>query len=161
MIDRCYPLWGFSDSATGYRSGTWSTVGPCSDARTSYEAKVMAAFKDDQTKSLQYMDDMIGGWKDALAAATPVPQPGQIKIASATYGGNCGVAEGNATAHIRAYCDATTNCTYAVNTRDLGDPAYGCGKEYRVDYTCVGVPGTKTVTLAKEADGKGVQLSCK
>jgi hypothetical protein len=45
------------------------------------------------------------------------------QIVEATYGGNCGVARGNATAHVAGACNGKPNCNYQISYQKLGDPA--------------------------------------
>ena len=75
-----------------------------------------------------------------------------IRIVEATYGGNCaGVAKGNVTKFIASTCDGTDLCKYRVYYKDMGgDPAAGCRKAFRVNYTCG--KNTKPETCALEAE---------
>ncbi len=85
-----------------------------------------------------------------------------INVISATYGGNCGVRRGNATSHIARHCNGRLTCQYTVNYRVIGDPAYGCEKDYIVKYRC-GRSGIRTATLLPEAGwgNKSVTLRCR
>ena len=84
---------------------------------------------------------------------------GVIKIESATYGANCGVAKGNVTAHIAKQCDGKTKCRYVVNHKIIGDPAYGCAKTYIVRYRCGNNPRVFDRALSAEA-GWGIRRCC-
>ncbi|ABD04767.1 hypothetical protein RPB_0055 [Rhodopseudomonas palustris HaA2] len=64
------------------------------------------------------------------------PDQKVVRVVSATYGANCGVAPGNATRQIAASCNGRRSCSYAVSYKILGDPAYGCKKDFRVRYFC-------------------------
>ncbi|MCF8040147.1 MAG: PKD domain-containing protein [Desulfohalobiaceae bacterium] len=87
---------------------------------------------------------------------------GNISVQSATYGGNCGVDPGNVTDHITEACNGKSECTYTVDYKVIGDPAYGCQKTYVVTYRC----GTDTQVyeqrLSAEAGwgDKAVVLKC-
>jgi hypothetical protein len=81
---------------------------------------------------------------------------GLIKLESATYGGNCGARQGNATAVVRKHCDGRNGCKFVVDMAELGDPANGCSKDFTVKWTC-DRPGTlNTLTLPPEAGFKSV-----
>jgi hypothetical protein len=62
--------------------------------------------------------------------------PGAIQIQFATYGGNCGAPRGNVTGHIAQVCNGLMDCRYTIDHTVIGDPAYGCAKDYVVQYTC-------------------------
>ena len=96
------------------------------------------------------------------ASSGPVSQSGDIKIESASYGANCGVAKGNVTAHIAKQCDGKTKCRYVVNHKIIGDPAYGCAKTYTVRYRCGNNPRVFDRALSAEAGwgDKAVLLEC-
>ena len=88
---------------------------------------------------------------------------GGIRVESATYGGNCGVAKGNATDHIAEWCNGTSICHYSVDHKIIGDPAYGCAKIYTVRYRCGNSPKVFEQSLSAEAGwgNKSVGLKCK
>jgi hypothetical protein len=86
--------------------------------------------------------------------------PGTILVRTATYGGNCRAAAGNATKSIAAACDGKESCTYYVEAGKLGDPATGCQKNYFVQYFCSPYTDARVSRLAPEADGKPVRLGC-
>ena len=89
-------------------------------------------------------------------------QPGGIRIESATYGANCGVAEGNVTAHIAEQCNGKSECRYTVDYKIIGDPARGCAKTYTVQYRCGNNPQVLEKSLPAEAGwgDKAVLLEC-
>ena len=66
----------------------------------------------------------------------PSKPSGKIVVQSATYGGNCGADPGNVTDHIAEACNGKSECTYTVDHKVIGDPAYGCQKTYIVTYRC-------------------------
>jgi hypothetical protein len=53
-----------------------------------------------------------------------------LNIRSATYGGNCGAAQGNATRELASSCNGKTDCAHKVDVNRLGDPARKCGKDF-------------------------------
>lgn len=59
-----------------------------------------------------------------------------IRVRSGTYGGNCGAPWGNETEHLTEHCDGQQSCTYIVDYTVIGDPAYGCAKDYVAEYYC-------------------------
>ena len=61
-----------------------------------------------------------------------------ISVQSATYGASCGIQADNAGASVKAFCDGSERCEYLVNARVLGDPKYGCKKDFVVRYACQG-----------------------
>jgi hypothetical protein len=87
---------------------------------------------------------------------------GGIRIVSATYGSNCGVAKGNVTAHIAKQCNGKSRCRYVVDHKIIGDPAYGCAKTYTVRYRCGNNPQVFEKSLPAEAGwgDKSVLLEC-
>jgi len=84
-----------------------------------------------------------------------------IDILSATYGGNCGAASGNATTDVQATCAGKSSCTYSVDVSRLGDPASGCQKDFATTYQCAGKPDSLTRQLPPEAGfGGALELAC-
>lgn len=82
-----------------------------------------------------------------------------ITVLEATYGTNCGAPQGNQTYNLAHACNGLTYCEYAVNHRVIGDPAYGCAKEYHARWRCA--PGdVRSTTVPAEASGKPVTLRC-
>ena len=81
------------------------------------------------------------------AGATVGPQ---LTIESATYGANCGAAAGNMTALLAEACNGRTRCEYVIDYQVIGDPVPGCGKDYRVTYTCA--PGGLSQTQSVDAE---------
>lgn len=88
------------------------------------------------------------------------PTAGMIAVRSATYGRNCKAAEGNVTAHAAKACDGKAACSYRIDHTQIGDPAYGCQKDYFIDWSCGGEE-TFLLGAAPEAGfGSVVELSC-
>jgi hypothetical protein len=98
----------------------------------------------------------------ATAAGTGASSGGAagIEVMQATYGSNCGAKWGNATADVANACNGMHNCDYQVDVRRLGDPAFGCAKQFVVEYRCSGGE-SKRVTVAAEAGLGGLaSLAC-
>jgi hypothetical protein len=103
------------------------------------------------------------GSRVALSCGTPAPT---IVVLDATYGGSCGVTPNNVLAPLEA-CNGQAICTYTVDYDGfhggpaLGDPAYGCAKDYVAHYNCGPGTATKTASAPAEAGlGSRVTLSC-
>lgn len=89
------------------------------------------------------------------------PDQKVIRIMSATYGASCGIAGGNATRNVAAQCDGRKSCSYKVSYKALGDPAYGCKKDFFVSNYC-GSNGPFQGRAAAEAGyGSVVPLACR
>jgi tetratricopeptide (TPR) repeat protein len=101
------------------------------------------------------LDCTSGGAGDA-----PVVASG-LNIHSATYGGNCGAASGNATRDLVNSCSGRVDCEYIVDVERLRDPAPGCGKDFVVQYSCAPDSSLIRKELSAEAGlGSQLQLSC-
>lgn len=81
-----------------------------------------------------------------------------IRIRSAIYGANCTRRPGNETNDVARFCNGRANCSYTVDAARIGDPAYGCRKDFRVQYVCRG--RLAQAYLAPEANGKTLRLRC-
>lgn len=100
----------------------------------------------------------IPGQMGKPAATATVPQPASgIRVVHGTYGANCGVRQGNVTEHLRQACDGRDKCEYLIDVGAIGDPAYGCEKDYAAQWDCVGQPGHHVLTAPPEA-GRGDRL---
>jgi hypothetical protein len=64
------------------------------------------------------------------------PRGAVRSISEATYGQNCGAPAGNATAHVQAVCAEKSMCEYNISQENLGDPAFGCPKNFLVNWVC-------------------------
>ena len=84
---------------------------------------------------------------------------GGMHILSATYGANCGAHWGNATNSVAWECNGSRACNYYVSVSKLGDPAYGCGKDFRIRYQCPN-GNVKDNYLPPEANTKTAYLQC-
>ncbi|MDP1824479.1 MAG: hypothetical protein Q8L48_14590 [Archangium sp.] len=91
----------------------------------------------------------------------PPPPPEGVQIVSATYGGNCGAPAGNVSAVVAASCNGKAACPYVVDWQRLGDPAWGCGKDFVVAWRCSFSAKVATVRVPGEAGFKKTALvSC-
>jgi hypothetical protein len=83
-----------------------------------------------------------------------------ISVASATYGGNCGAPQGNATYDVASSCNGTVDCNYTVDTNRLGDPTRGCDKDFAVSYFCPSESAMRHNELSGKSDGQTLSVSC-
>jgi hypothetical protein len=106
-------------------------------------------------------------YEGGYLTSTPLRPPlalnvrGTLSVASATYGGNCGAAQGNATSDLASSCDGKTNCAYKVDVGRLGDPKNGCGKDFAASYSCAPDTSILNKGLPPEAGfGSILNLNC-
>ena len=83
-----------------------------------------------------------------------------ISVASATYGGNCGAPQGNATYDVASSCYGKVDCQYTVDPNRLGDPAGGCDKDFAVSYLCPSESAMRHNELSGKSDDQTLNLSC-
>jgi esterase/lipase superfamily enzyme len=96
-----------------------------------------------------------------LMACLPSVSAAAVKVVSATYGQNCGVARGNVTPRLASVCDGKNVCRYIIDYQVLGDPAPGCAKTFVAEWTCSNGGAPRSVTIPGEAGFKSpVVLSC-
>jgi hypothetical protein len=96
----------------------------------------------------------------ALLVATPAWA--DIEVRSAVYGANCG-SSNDVTSYVARHCDGRFQCKYNIDHQEIGDPAPGCYKDFRVRWSCGGshvrfrrvggAPGD-------EASGQAIYLDC-
>jgi hypothetical protein len=95
----------------------------------------------------------------------------EIEVVSASYGLNCKtfpvpapfsnhVEQGNATKPLAYACNSHQHCDFLIDTSRIGDPANGCGKDFKVQYRCTGSDELKSEFLPAEAEGKRMNLDC-
>ena len=95
-----------------------------------------------------------------MTAPTP-PVTAPIHVVAGSYGMNCRAARGNTTAHLSRSCEGRRECAYRVDHTVIGDPAYGCRKDYVAEWTCGGDPQIHHAAAPPEAGfGSVVPLSC-
>lgn len=86
---------------------------------------------------------------------------GGIQVIAGTYGMNCRQPRGNKTAHLAAACSGRNQCDYVVDVTAIGDPAYGCSKDYVAEWQCPGSSETQRATAGAEAGYRSkISLSC-
>ena len=86
---------------------------------------------------------------------------GSIYVNSATYGRNCGARHGNVTSQLGRDCGGRNHCVYYVNANQIGDPAFGCAKDFHVSYTCRQGQQERWASLQPEASGQQIVLDCR
>lgn len=85
----------------------------------------------------------------------------EITVIEASYGGRCGAPQGNVTGAVANACDGTRGCTFVVDVAQLGDPAAGCAKDFRVVWRCATEEGIRTAAVTEDAgNGSSVALHC-
>ena len=99
----------------------------------------------------------------------PQPQPTYapprhlhaIHVVAGSYGQNCRAAYGNVTPHLQQSCEGQSVCAYRVDYKVIGDPAYGCQKDYVAEWRCGDDPVVRRATAAPEAGfGSTIELRC-
>ena len=104
-----------------------------------------------------------------VAAPVPAPAPAAngIMVKQVVYGGNCAgkgkpdpnIKGADPTKHLADACNGKASCSYKINHQAIGDPIYGCAKDYKVEYVCPG-SGPAKAEATPEASGKSVTLNC-
>jgi hypothetical protein len=74
--------------------------------------------------------------RPSILSRASVPEASGIKVVAGTYGENCGAPYGNATRDLALKCNGLEECDYQVRWQLIGDPAYGCKKEYVAKWRC-------------------------
>lgn len=105
-------------------------------------------------RQIEFTNDRRGAGQDRWARSG-------IDVISASYGQNCGASYGNVTAHLASACEGKAVCEYVVDVNVLGDPAYGCAKNYIAEWRCLEDGSRASVTVTPEAgNGKKAVLRC-
>ena len=99
------------------------------------------------------------------AGGTCRADPPHIAVVHGWYGRNCAGNTGfDKTADLAASCNSRTSCAYKVDYMKIGDPAFGCAKEYEAAWRCVSgtiTSPTRIATAPPEAGfGSIVMLTC-
>jgi hypothetical protein len=85
----------------------------------------------------------------------------KIIVASGTYGKNCGVLNGNKTEHLANSCNRKPLCEYIIDSDVIGDPYWGCGKNYVAEWRCGNEPKVyRTVVQPEAGFKKKITLKC-
>ncbi len=100
-----------------------------------------------------------GGMLSSQQAPPTGAQTG-ITVTAATYGASCGQPTGNVTPALKSACDGRAVCDYSVVWQVLGDPAYGCKKDFSVQWTCSNGGGGSASASAEAGYGSKVKLHC-
>jgi hypothetical protein len=84
-----------------------------------------------------------------------------VHVVRATYGGNCRVPSGNATYAVAQACEGRSRCEYVVDYKVIGDPSYGCRKDFVAEWQCVGDERLHRQLVPGEAGYRStVHLTC-
>ena len=84
-----------------------------------------------------------------------------IKVATGTYGNNCGAKPGNATAHVSRACDGKILCEYKIDPAGLEDPAPDCAKNFTAEWKCGAAETVYAVSVPSgAARGEPLRLAC-
>ncbi len=105
--------------------------------------------------------DCSSGQGTHVSPPAPTPSAGNaINVVAGTYGRNCGAQHGNKTSHLAAQCNGKKDCSYRIDHTVIGDPAYGCGKEYIAEWRCGSGPVRSTKAKAEAGFGSVIRLDC-
>jgi hypothetical protein len=84
-----------------------------------------------------------------------------IQVLAGTYGQNCGQPHGNKTAHLASICSGRGQCEYIIDHTVIGDPAFGCPKDYIAEWQCPGSLQPLRAHVGAEAGFRSkIVLSC-
>jgi ABC-type cobalt transport system substrate-binding protein len=88
---------------------------------------------------------------------------GGIRVVSASYGsGNCRTPVGNVTGTVANLCNSRIECTVFVHNGVFGDPAFGCPKDFSVQWQCGADPAVRSAGHGPVAgEGYNVGLTCR
>jgi hypothetical protein len=99
--------------------------------------------------------------------SAPQPNAQGIHVLSGIYGGNCPSPHRpypnnpsnttDKTQYLTSACEGKDRCEYTINWEAIGDPAYGCKKDYVARWQCIGKAGGGTVRAEPEA-GRGSKI---
>ncbi|HEY7376297.1 MAG TPA: hypothetical protein VIF57_29310 [Polyangia bacterium] len=93
--------------------------------------------------------------------AQPSPPWRVIHILAGSYGQNCRAVHGNTTAQLAQNCEGQPSCAYRIDYTVIGDPAFGCAKDYVAEWRCGDDPTVLRAAAAPEAGfGSIIQLRC-
>jgi hypothetical protein len=87
---------------------------------------------------------------------------GVIEVIAGTYGGNCGVSYANVTSPLASACNGREECDYTIDYQVIGDPSFGCAKDYVAEWRCSN--GSQAYSARAEPEAgyrKVVSLSCR
>lgn len=125
----------------------------CGVAQSEYVAKQTAIYGAEQMAKLLTSETAFAALSSAPDTAAPT-----IRVTNATFGKN-GATDFDVTPFLRVACDMRGTCEYKVESATLGNISPSVAKAFAVSYTCGSV--AKTASIAAEASGKSVTLSCR
>ena len=81
-------------------------------------------------------------------------------MVQATYGGNCKAPPGNDRPPA-AVVRRQAACSYRVDYKVIGNPVFGCNKDYVAEWRCGTSDAVHRASLANEAPlGSSIELRC-
>jgi hypothetical protein len=119
--------------------------------------------------SVAALREMKANSADAFVWRAP-PLTG-IDVLTATYGENCKNYRprppgtnmfyiNNAGRFLRDTCRGQIRCSVQLDVGVIGDPAQGCGKDFRATYRCNGGGPVRRTEVPPEAHGRTLALEC-
>jgi hypothetical protein len=103
---------------------------------------------------------LIGAGASGSSVAQPLEGSADIRITSATFGGNCGAPEGNLTWPLVQACDGRSLCRYQVGEETVealaADPEK-CANRLTVQWRCGNRPATFEAASPARATPPGIQ----
>ncbi|MCP5366408.1 MAG: PKD domain-containing protein [Hyphomicrobiales bacterium] len=127
-VGACEPARGVtSGCATVFRSG-----GHLGETLESFGADLPADLPADGAKTAETPPP----WGDKTPQQVGTYDGPGIRVRTGTYGGNCGAPFGNVTRHLAQACDGKDRCEYTIDYKVIGDPKYGCAKDYVAVWRC-------------------------
>ena len=94
-------------------------------------------------------------------AQSAQPDAAAIIVSEATYGGNCKAPRNNALEALAKACNGRGDCEYVVDHNLLGDPAFGCPKDFAARWRCSDHGEQRSIVVPAEAgSGSKLKLSC-
>lgn len=88
------------------------------------------------------------------------PMPYGIQVAYATFGGQSGAPNGNATTPVAARCQGLNDCAFAVDPAKLAVGMKAATADLEIVYRCDREVATRIFTAAEAKAGDMVRLSC-
>lgn len=100
--------------------------------------------------------------KPIVTASGIVVDKYAIRIVSGTYGQSCNAKPGNATQQLAQSCEGKPECSYAVETVELGNIPANCAKDFVAAWRCGNGSTVYSATLPAAALDKSekLHLSC-
>eukprot|EP01084_Bolivina_argentea_P227889 384970_1 len=90
-------------------------------------------------KSFGFVPRTLSAEADGKTLLISCPNGQVISVIEASYGMNCNtMLYNNQLNKLRSECEGQPTCKYTIQTSVIGDPAFGCAKEYHYEYECNG-----------------------